>query len=278
METNKVTDAEFIETSGKEIAMITSNHRHFLMVNKETEFSKKKQKELELDRKLNLSNQVALTGIEQLQNDIDELTSSRSYRRVTNGMLDKMFKIKSLRRKCLIHNAKEMFTKTVFCGLFPLIMSIVFCGIAAFYFFSNPFMSIIGISSTIFGIITLISTMISIANLQSNGTKISYTLLKVILKKEKIIDTEKKIPYGAKLKLEEALKSKIFKYFAITYPKVMVNETTVNFDIRMFLDPALLGITHDGRQYLICWWDVKKDIDKAKSDINWVKKFKVDNI
>jgi hypothetical protein len=268
-------NAEDAEIKNKVVSVVG---RHPLMEDVETSYYLKKKKEIELDQELGLTNQSLISNMELLKNDIDHLTSSKKYYPVTERMLNQMFRIRKLKNKCLLHNLKEIFDKTwnrlwlfftsasLTCGSAFLIK---YSMIKDLYLWKNVFMS----STIFFGCICTISAFFA---LFIKGIKIRYQYIQIELMKEPINVTKYKIPYGAKLKMKEALDTKIFKDFIIAYPKVEVRNEEIDVKIRMETDPALLGITDDKREFLICWWDVKHDIDKAEKKIDWIKKFKVE--
>jgi len=108
---------------------------------------------------------------------------------------------------------------------------------------------------------------------------LTYSKIEVSLEIKPIQETAIKIPYGAKLKMEEAFDSKIFKNFVIAYPKfnikkhkLLVKEKIIP---RIDFDPAICGITEDGRLHMIVYWDIKKDKDKTIKSIERFKKHKL---
>jgi hypothetical protein len=61
--------------------------------------------------------------------------------------------------------------------------------------------------------------------------------------------------------------------FSIAHPEFKVDRQV--FKPKLKLDPVILGVAKDSRAYMICWWDIEKDIDKVKENIRLFKKFKV---
>ncbi len=91
-------------------------------------------------------------------------------------------------------------------------------------------------------------------------------LLKAELTREGIQETSIKIPYGAALRYQEALAKGVFDSFTVVYPNVIEQEIT--------RDPAILG-HRNGQQYMIVYWDIEKDRERAIRKIKDFSKFKV---
>lgn len=108
---------------------------------------------------------------------------------------------------------------------------------------------------------------------------ISYIKIGVILKVVPLDETEMDIPRGAKLKTEEAFDTKIFRSFVIAYPQFRVEKHRLKIREKVIprikLDPAICGVTEDGRLFMIVCWDIKRDKDKTKQSIKRFKSFKL---
>jgi hypothetical protein len=74
------------------------------------------------------------------------------------------------------------------------------------------------------------------------------------------------IPYGAMLRYEEAKASGIFTKFEVVYPNV-ITESELAKERRREMDPAIVGYFHDA-MFLICSWDLPKDIAKAEAKMD----------
>jgi len=61
--------------------------------------------------------------------------------------------------------------------------------------------------------------------------------------------------------------------FTIAHPQFKIERRSYSPNFK--LDPVILGVTKDSRMFMICWWDIQKDIDKVLANINLFKKFKV---
>lgn len=90
---------------------------------------------------------------------------------------------------------------------------------------------------------------------------------------EDVKDTMIEIPRIAKLKMKEAKDSELFEAFTIAHPQFRVDRQIYAPTFK--LDPVILGVTKDSRMFMICWWDIQKDIDKVLKNINLFKKFKI---
>ncbi|MBW2992975.1 hypothetical protein KY317_00180, partial [Candidatus Woesearchaeota archaeon] len=250
-----------------------------LMEKIETAMSIKKTKEIELEQELGLTKQSLLSNTELLMSDIDELTSSKNYYPVSEKMLNKMFGMRRLLNKCLIHNAKEIIINSAISTVTPLPVCLVLLAFCIWGSIEGSQHGIALLKAISIGgiIISSFGAIIGLIVLCNKGIKISYDFVITRLKTENIKSTSKKIPYGALLKLKEAKDTEIFKDFIIAYPDVNMKHKEIDIQLpRMELDPALLGVTDDNRMFLICWWDIKHDIDKADKKIDWIKNFKVE--
>jgi hypothetical protein len=101
----------------------------------------------------------------------------------------------------------------------------------------------------------------------------NYEFMSVDLAMEDVKDTKIEIPRIAKLKMKEAKDSELFEAFTIAHPQFRVDRQTYTPTFK--LDPIILGVTKDSRMFMICWWDIQKDIDKVLKNINLFKKFKI---
>jgi len=108
---------------------------------------------------------------------------------------------------------------------------------------------------------------------------IYFTSIKAELDLRPLKETDIEIPYGAKLKAEEAFDSKIFEALVIAHPKFTVQKNSIEIKEKIIprinLDPAICGVTADDRLFMIVYWDVKKDIEKTAQKIKKFRKFKL---
>lgn len=94
------------------------------------------------------------------------------------------------------------------------------------------------------------------------------------LQKDTVESSKVAIPYGAQLRLEEAKATKIFDSFKVVYPNI-VTDTQLAQERARERDPALIGESH-GFQFLICSWDLPKDIDQVETDMQALKALKIE--
>lgn len=94
------------------------------------------------------------------------------------------------------------------------------------------------------------------------------------LKKDSVERSGVAIPFGAQLRLEEAKEKAIFESFQVVYPNV-ITESALAAERARERDPALVGI-YQGSMFLICSWDLPKDIEKAETDIEALKALKIE--
>ena len=113
----------------------------------------------------------------------------------------------------------------------------------------------------------------NIAAYMKRGFK--YDQLRMNIVEERIKDTNIKIPFGAKKQCKKAMDTGIFTHFTVSHPNMTFDDPSKKLCMNN-LDPALCGKTIDGRTFLICWWDMKKDEDRTPQNIDWIKKFKIE--
>jgi len=292
------------------ISIVTKPYRHPLLVEeKSSEYIKEVEKELALDARLGLSRISKKTAVKSLKKDIDELTSVHDFHEISKKELNKLFEIDWMNLiYCKPHNILQKFTvgMKILIGT-PQLKILGFCSLL---FITLGYYSFLNISipvrrmDTIYTILHIFSISLAIVipifwikeivnfrfekeaenyrNLGSEEQKkkvISFSTIKVSLNVVPLDQAETDIPFGAKLRTAEALDSKIFESFVIASPKFEVQKH--NFEIKekvipkINLDPAICGVTKDGRLYMIVCWDIKKDIDKTKKSIKRFQKYKI---
>lgn len=94
------------------------------------------------------------------------------------------------------------------------------------------------------------------------------------LKKDSVEHSGVAIPFGAQLRLEEAKEKKLFESFQVVYPNV-ITESQLAAERARERDPALVGL-FEGSMYLICSWDLPKDIEKVEADMEALKALKIE--
>lgn len=242
--------------------------------------------EMELDEELGLNQQKFLTAKKALEKDIDDLTSSKDYFEVSDDVIKKLFQIGSLQRKCLITNIKNVIKSFLTAGALPLIVN--FITLALIYpmisysrwvwsaSFENPttgmiLLDVLNVLSWIGLVVILIVGIVLWSD-----KELKATLLSVKLKATPLREVGEEIPYGAKLKVLEAKRTKIFEDFIYVTPEFEVKNIKKNIFPKLpNIDPAILGVTMDNRKFMVVYWDIKKDIEKVTRQIEHFKKFKL---
>jgi hypothetical protein len=255
--------------------------RHPLQKGKSGNGIEEISEEFKIDKELGLMYQAKHTAKEALKQDIDELTSSRDYFEVSNDLLKKLFKIGKLKRKCILNNIispVKGFFKAGQIGLsihiFVLLMIYPMIKFSAWILDKTvtPFL----VTVSVFNIISWIAmiALLILGFFVWSGRTINYTLMWVKINMTPLSEVTTKIPYGAKLKVLEAKKTKIFEDFVYVTPEFYTEgkRHTINFPS---IDPAIVGLTSDKRMYMIVYWDIEKDVAKVVKEIEHFKKYKL---
>lgn len=272
------------------------------------------EKEIELDIKLGLNPED--TARKALMKDIDELTHSRDYYEITKKELNQLFKINWIDLfYCKPYNILQKIkllgqifmgtTYTKVLGFFSLLsipLAILGYTVATWTLKNRwDFLFNTLIVIAIVGAIVLIVSWISMAfNFrfeqlgdtqynQEEGPKrtVTFTTMGVSLDILPLKEAKEiiKIPRGAKLKVAEAVDTKIFDGFVVAFPKFEVKKHKINIKEkiipRISIDPAICGITTDEsgesvRLFMVVCWDRKRDIDKTKKSIKRFLKYKIE--
>jgi len=271
-------DAEFIQDLESDdpdkhanLPAHTNLFRHPLMKGKSSPYAEKMAKTLELDEKLELKPQAIRTQKKMIKKDIDDLTGSNNYFEVTKKGLEKLFRINNLRQKCSWWNLGKL-TKAIYTNF-------------QFIFATAAISAVAWVSATIVGslfanaiaIASTVACIVGIIKLLNDGAKFSFHKIMVDLKIDDVEVYKGDMPDGAKYKLLEAKESKIFKKFVVAYPHVSFATQTVEIPrVRFETDPAILGESLDGRLYMVCYWDIKNDVDRAIDQIEKFKHLKIE--
>jgi len=249
--------------------------RHPLMKGKETDYFKKEKERHEIASELGLENQVTHSVLNVYQQDIEKLTDSKDYVEVSNNTLEKLFQFRKLKNMAIINNIKNILNSEVkWCFALLAITIVSWVGFTT-VFPKEPTSAVTLVFSLIW-IILNIGTSIGVIILPIFiGTELgfNFNIISVNLRKDSVKETKIKLPYGALLKLKEAKESAIFKYFIVASPDIRIERKTIKIPR---LDPAILGITEDSKQFLICYWDIKGDFDRAEAEIERLKKLKIE--
>jgi hypothetical protein len=224
-----------------------------------------------------------------LKNDIDELTKSNEYHQVSKKMLNQLFGINKLRSSAFPYHVKEAITRSLYGLRFPF-MWFGFIAICSILIYTLCHVKV-GIDidlkglSVVLGVLSFIGCGIGsicgfvncfISDRRDPRVQLNYDFIKVALEMEPIKQTKVKIPLMAKLKIKEAKDSELFEDFTIAYPRVTLENKKHWLGLHKKVDPVILGVTKDERMFMVCWWDVKHEVDRAQTDLNMFKKYKVE--
>jgi hypothetical protein len=237
-----------------------------------------------LDIELGLNNQFEIDQKRVLQKDIDELTKSNEYYQVTPKLLNKLFKLGHLRSLCTFFNIKEAVTQSIIGAKIPIIFGILLIGSAlgivtmthiheSLKSTAQLYMNFGIVLTAIAAIIFFCCIIMSFIEEDFGHIEFNFKFMRVGLTIENVKETRVIIPKMAKLKIKEAKDSELFEGFSIAYPKFYVDEK--HYKPTFKFDPVILGVTKDSRMFMVCWWDIAKDIDRVKTHIKMFKKFKV---
>lgn len=194
-----------------------------------------------------------------------------------------MFEINKLKWNCFKHNFKSNFVgffkklqeesnPTLVTSL--IISSIVLAILLQFADWKNG-----NVFAGISCVMMIVELILGVLNLVTTFEDFSYSVTEMSadLELTPIEETRIKLPYGAKLKLLEAVESKIFARFVLAHPRVKETTHLTDFSFKLkptSSDPAILGTAIDGRMYMITYWDIKNDVDMAEESIEKYKRFK----
>ena len=241
------------------------------------EYLERVKQEIELDAKLGLSNQAKQVAAGAINKEIEALFKQTEYEEVTPKEISEHFEISKLKRSFAIHNYFQKFKYAYAMVAYATIMT---CALIVSHFYKFTGMTesfvilatvLMGLSAAFFGIWGFLQFF------DKDFIRHTYGKIHVRLDVEDVKKTMLKIPYGAKLKLEEAFDSKLFNSFLICHPNVSYMDIEPKPKI---IDPAIIGVKRNtyantDKWYLICYWDIPKDIDMAKQKIKDFKKFKI---
>jgi hypothetical protein len=257
------------------------------------EYLKAFKEDMNLDIELGLNNQFEMDQKKVLQKDIDELTKSNEYYQVTRGLLAKIFNIRRLRSMCASANIKEAVVQSFVALKVPLLLFALLIGsiMGSFWMghiehhytgLTGQFFDI-GIALTVIWELAVAVGIIACFCSNFGNVRFNYEFMKVDVDLEEAKATRVPIPRMAKLKMKEAKDTGLFEGFTIAYPQFRTSKKSFKPDFGPFFralggggDPVILGVTKDSRMFMICWWDIAKDIDRVKTHIKMFKKFKIE--
>lgn len=323
MNTENSEDGSFTEAKkeieGHGFALMTTDTlpRHMLMKDASNEGREREIESLQLDVELGLETQFKEDARKFYNKDVDELVDAQ-FPEVTKDILADIFNIKKLQAMCNLKNAKTIMKLFVPNLLPPLAMfalcllSIPFLGETFWNSADVQVLSgyqIMGNTLVIGGMIVgLVGAILSVAwfffffresevetvssvDRYGDRTTVKTTVrenlrwehLKAELVFEEIKNAGIEIPYGAKLRLKEAMDTKIFDTFMVVHPHVDVKniefKKTKVVKVPEYTDPAIVGIINldkgKTRMFLVTLWDVAKDVEKAIKKIKNLSDFKV---
>lgn len=241
------------------------------------------KQDVELNKSLGLDGQIELLGKEVLNADIDTLVSSKEYPEVNENGLKKIFGIDNLNPKVWGVNAWLIGKALAYHLSIPVALFILCYYLSegttegekvikpGFFILSL----LVGLASVIAAIVHVSSICGSDVCREMVPSYFHFRWLSLGMVYVPHDRCTVKIPYGAKLRLKEAMDTKIFSKYMVAYPKVTLNELPVR---KLEIDPALIGVTEFGgeeRWFLISLWDIEKDRDRVINDISRMKKLKV---
>lgn len=276
-------DAEEVETVDSFSKFENSRPTQHLPANQsDLEYVKEFQKNIELDAKLGLEGQAKEDAKELIDNDIAEILRGEPYTEVTMNDLEKLFGIPEMRRKSMVWNFYHKYKWAMGCLLSAIILTniswatshsevFVYDGVTSLTEFW------VGITAALSALGAVTSAVFSIKFTMEDEIP-DHPKLVIDLDVEDVRNTRMKIPYGAKLRLEEAFETGKFDSFKIAYPKPYI--VNVAKPAPKIVDPAIIGckknkLTGSEKWYMIVFWDIPKDKEITEKKIKQLKKFKL---
>jgi len=245
--------------------------RHPLMNGKRTKVYAKENKRYQRAKKLGLVNQMKASVETVYNDDMNRLTKKKGYKRVTEEVLMQLFEIPRLKRLALKRTLQNIWASNLkYC-----IMACLFS--TAYWVITNPIYdssSVWFLPAIIFGAIATGLSLGSFILLRNGQRGWEFPVAKVALATANLDETSIRIPDRAMAAYEKAKGTGIFKDFKLRFPTTKIEKVSVN--IIPELDPAIVGLTGTGKMYMICYWDIKQDIDIAEARINELKPFKIE--
>ena len=249
------------------------------MAGKDTAYMKTFLKLMELTEEAELPKQTRFTQRKILTKDIDMLVEENGFVEVSKKTMIKIFKMDKLKAKAKWYNIKSVFL-TVTGHFQTSIYFWMMAGFAAWFphyteFFLPTVINVVCfIVAAAFFIVGIIYFFEKLKRVNTELSKIQ--TVDIDLKKDQVKDVEIELPQGAIEKYIVAQKTKVFEKFFIHYPRLNTENLKFNFPTKD-LDPVITGMTIDRREFMIVWWDLKKDENKAETRIEYLKKFKIES-
>lgn len=268
---DKLTNEE-IKTQLPSLVGVTSN-------NLPAEVIERAVDNLKLDSKLGLESQSVFDAAELLNKDIENLIGTTEYEEVTKADIENLFSIPSMKRQTYMFNLFHKYKYAA--GCIAMFLVLAFCTTTFGKYLAGLHLSIgvatiawIGVVAMGIGVIA--SAIHAVYYLDESQIP-SHPQINVSLKVEDISKTSIKIPYGAKLRLEEAFDKKMFDGFYVCRPDVTYEQVTPKPKV---VDPAIIGVKRNRiakteKWYMIVFWDIPMDIDATEKRIKQLKRFKL---
>jgi len=246
----------------------------------EPELIQELEKELTIDEELCLDHQAKETCKKAFKSDIDGLTSENDYIRVTSKTIEKLFQIPRLNLKCVPINIKSFvlaFISTLWIGTISIIISFVLTNyLVTHRILIQPWpVGVFGVSFAVIGVIAFVIDY-ALVFLNTEAKDLEWEVIKVKLKTEGLKQTKMVIPLFAKEKTLIAKRTGIFEDFVIATPEIIITNMRSSKIPFPDLDSCILGVTRDERLFMICYWDIFKDIEKTEESIEMLQRFKIE--
>ena len=235
-----------------------------------------------LDIKLGLESQAREGAKTLVDNDIDEILKGEPYAEVNIDDLEKLFSIPQMRRKSMLWN----FTQKYKCSMLGMATAGTASNACWFLAHSSLFTfdnvaSLLEVWTVVgcvaLGIVTIIALIAGFMFMDDSKIP-DHPKLVIDLEVENVKHTSMKIPYGAKLRMEEAFDTGKFDSFKISYPKPRIEN--VKRPAPKIVDPAIIGckknsLTGSEKWYMVVFWDIPKDKEITEKKIKELKRFKI---
>jgi len=276
-------ETDAIETADSLSKIESSRPTQHLPANQsDLEYVKDFQKNITLDVKLGLESQAREGAKELVDNDIDEILKGEPYSEVNINDLEKLFSIPQMRRKSMVWNLFQKYKYSLAYFAVAAITSnaswflahsniFVFDNVAAL----SEVWAVIGVVAL--GVAAIVGTIFGFMLLDPDKIP-THPQLVIDLQVEDVAHTSMKIPYGAKLRMEEAFDSGKFDYFKIAYPQPRIEN--VQKPAPKIVDPAIIGckrnsLTRSEKWYMVVFWDIPQDKEITERKIRELKRFKL---
>lgn len=234
---------------------------------------------LKLDAKLNLETQAQFDAADLVNKDIEAMLNKTDYEEITKTDIENLFQINAMQRNVAMYNLfhKYKFSAACFGGFLASTYVGVTLGVALTSMHLALGLAVVAWIGVVALLAVAIGSLIHGFAYIDNSNIPRHPRIDVKLKVEDIGKTSVKIPYGAKLRLEEAHDSNVFDHFYICRPHVELTNVQPKPKV---IDPAIVGVKRNKvsgteKWYMIVFWDIPKDIDATEKRIKQLKRFKL---